>query len=75
VDNNAAASSAKTYTGTAAVGNPAIIAAVVLQPRTVTVTTGDDGLITALAKPATLSPGQQGFLLVDSSGTRWYLDV
>jgi hypothetical protein len=74
VDNNAAAS-AKTYTGTAAVGNPAIIAAVVLQPRTVVVTTGDDGLITALAKPATLAPGEQGFLLVDSSGTRWYLDV
>jgi hypothetical protein len=74
VDNNAAAS-AKTYTGTAAVGNPAIIAAVVLQPRTVVVTTGDDGLLTALSKPATLSPGQQGFLLVDSSGTRWYLDV
>lgn len=73
-DNNAAAS-AKTYTGTAAAGNPAVIGAVVLQPRTVVVTTGDDGLITALAKPATLSPGQQGFLLVDSSGTRWYLDV
>jgi hypothetical protein len=41
----------------------------------VVVTTGDDGLLTALSKPATLSPGQQGFLLVDSSGTRWYLDV
>jgi trimeric autotransporter adhesin len=74
VDNNAAAS-ARTYTGTAAAGNPAIISAIVLPPRTVTTTTGDDGLITALAKPATLAPGQQGFLLVDSSGTRWYLDV